>query len=105
MISKLATSYISDLDCVADQTVLGVVGLETLITGFVVSQPRPNKKNIPVFRVTQPYLNLLVKPRFFFQVSKKNIIFYIFTCLSKCIKIIFISRKKIKIKNICAYPT
>ena len=28
---------------------------------------RPNKK-IPVFRVTRPYLNLLVKPRIFFQV-------------------------------------
>ena len=27
---------------------------------------RPNVK-IPVFRVTQPYLNLLVKPRIFFR--------------------------------------
>ena len=26
--------------------------------------PRPNKK-IPVFRITGPYLNVLVKPRFF----------------------------------------
>ena len=45
-IPKLATSNISDLDCIADQAVLGVIWLETLITGFVVSQPRPNKKKI-----------------------------------------------------------
>ena len=35
--------------------------------------PRPNKK-IPVFRVTQPYLNLLVK--------QKKIIKKIYMCLS-----------------------
>ena len=34
---------------------------------------RPNK-NIPVFRVTRPYLNLLVKPRIFSGFSGKNII-------------------------------
>ena len=33
----------------------------------------PNK-NIPVFRVTRPYLNLLVKPRFFQAFWKKIII-------------------------------
>ena len=32
------------------------------------SEVRLNKKKIHVFRVTQPYLNLLEKPRFFFQV-------------------------------------
>ena len=32
---------------------------------------RPNKK-IPVFRVTPPYLNSLVKPRIFFRFSGKN---------------------------------
>ena len=31
---------------------------------------RPNKK-ISVFRVTRPYLNLLVKPRTFFRFSGK----------------------------------
>ena len=34
---------------------------------------RPNKK-VPKFCVTQPYLNLLVKPRIFFRFSGKNII-------------------------------
>ena len=34
------------------------------------SLPRPNKK-ISVFRVTRPYLNLLVKPRIFFRFSGK----------------------------------
>ena len=33
----------------------------------------PNKKKIPVFRVTRPYLNLLVKPRIFFSFSGKNV--------------------------------
>ena len=32
---------------------------------------RPNKK-MPVFRVTRPYLNLLMKPRFFFRFSGKK---------------------------------
>ena len=36
---------------------------------------RPIKN--PVFRVTRPYLNLQVKPRFFFRFSGKNIILYI----------------------------
>ena len=31
-------------------------------------------KKLPVFRVTWPYLNLLMKPRFFFMFSGKNII-------------------------------
>ena len=38
---------------------------------------RPKKK-IPVFRVTPPYLNLLVKPRFDFRYSGKDIILCIF---------------------------
>ena len=50
--------------------------------GFLMSRGGPNKK-IPMFRVTQPYLNLLVKPRTFFRVSRK---------------------KKLK-TNMCAYPT
>ena len=36
------------------------------------SNVRPNKK-IPVFRVAQPYLNLLVKPRFIFRFSGKKL--------------------------------
>ena len=32
---------------------------------------RPNKE-IPVFRVTRPYLNLLVKPRIFFRYPGKK---------------------------------
>ena len=45
--------------------------------------------------LTQPYLNLLVKPRIFFKFSGKNIILCI---LSKSIK-------KIQNKKLCAYPT
>ena len=48
-------------------------------------------KKIPVFRVTRPYLNLLVKPRIFFKFSgKKNIFVMHFERqirLSKCIKL------------------
>ena len=33
---------------------------------------RPNKKKMPVFKVTRPYLNLLVKPRFFFRFAGKK---------------------------------
>ena len=32
-------------------------------------------KKIPVFRVTRPYLNLLVKPGIFFRFSEKKKIF------------------------------
>ena len=56
---------------------------------------RPNKK-IPVLRVTRPYLNLLVKPRIF-SGFLENIKIYAFCkakCLSKCIKLFFLSRKK-----------
>ena len=68
---------------------------------------RPNKK-IPLFRVTPPYLNLVVKPRIFQVFRKKNIIFL---CILKgqmsfkMDKIIYFSRKKIIKKNMCAYPT
>ena len=41
---------------------------------------------VPVFRVTQPYLNLLLKPRFFPGFLKKKIAFWKAKCLSKCIK-------------------
>ena len=57
---------------------------------------RPNKK-IPVFRVTLPYLNLLVKPRIFFKFSRK--IYNFMHCLSKCIKLYFF-QKKIIIRKI-----
>ena len=56
---------------------------------------RPNKE-IFVFRVTRPYLNLLIKPRFFFRFSGKNII----SCILKgempfkMHKIIFFQEKK-----------
>ena len=51
-----------------------------------LSQIRPNKKNTPVFRVSQPYLNLLVKPSFFFRFSGKiyNLMHFAF---SKFIKL------------------
>ena len=49
---------------------------------------RPNKK-IPVFRVTGPYLNLLVKPRIFSCfLEKKNILPF------KMHNIIFFQKKK-----------
>ena len=57
---------------------------------------RPNKK-IPVFRVTQPYLNLLVKPRIIFRFSgEKNIILCILKgeMPFKMHKIIFFFQKK-----------
>ena len=60
---------------------------------------------MPVFRVTTPYLNILVKPRIIFRFSGK----YIILCILKgempfkMHKIIFFSRKKI-IKKICV-PT
>ena len=38
---------------------------------------RPNTKK-PVFRVTRPYLNLLVKPRSFFRFSEKKKYNFIF---------------------------
>ena len=53
---------------------------------------RPNKK-IPVFRVTQPYLNLLVKPRFFSGFLKKYNFMH-FERPFKMHKIIFFSRIK-----------
>ena len=59
---------------------------------------RPNKK-IPVFRITRPYLNLLVKPRFFSGFLETNIIL----CILKG-KIIYIFQKKKlteKKNNVC----
>ena len=59
---------------------------------------------IPVFRVTRPYFNLLVKPRFFSGFMEKNIIL----CILKgempfrMHKIIFLSEKKLfKKKKMC----
>ena len=63
---------------------------------------RPNIK-ILLFRVTRPYLNLLVKPRIFFKFSGKNIILCILKgeMPSKCIKLYFFLKRK----NLCAFPT
>ena len=59
---------------------------------FFLGSIRPNKKR-PVFKVTRPYLNLLVKPRFF-RFSGKNIILCILKgeMPFKMHKIIFFSR-------------
>ena len=68
---------------------------------------RPNKKKIPVFRVTGPYLNLLVKPRIFFRFSGKNIILCILKgkiAFSKIIKLYFFSRKKLLKKIYVCLP-
>ena len=53
---------------------------------------RPNKKKIPVFRVTRPYLNLLVKPRLFSGFLER-------IPLSKCIKLYFFPEKKNNLKQ------
>ena len=55
---------------------------------------RPNKK-IPIFRVTRPYLNLLVKPRIFLGFLEEHIILYILKgeMSFKMHEIIFFSRK------------
>ena len=50
-------------------------------------------KKIPVFRVTGPELNLLVKPRFFFRLSGKNIIL----CILK-------GKKPFKMHQIIFFP-
>ena len=60
--------------------------------------PRPNKKKMCLFRVTRPYLNLLVKARILSGFLEK----YIILCLSKCIKFYFFPEKKIY-KKMCAY--
>ena len=56
---------------------------------------RSNKK-IPVFRVARPYLNILMKPRMYFQVFWKNIILCILKGISpfKMHKIIFLFQKR-----------
>ena len=68
---------------------------------------RPNQKNMYMFRVTRPYLNLLVKPIIFFRFSGKNIILCILNgeIPFKIYKIISFARKKIVKKNMQAYPT
>ena len=53
-------------------------------------------KKIPVFRVTRPYLNLLVKPRIFLFFFWKIYNFMHFERLSKCIKLYFFPKKKRK---------
>ena len=60
-------------------------------------------KKIPVFMVTRPYLDLLVKPRIFFRFSGKNIVL----CIKKgkmpfkMHKIIYFFPEKKMIKKIC----
>ena len=67
---------------------------------------RSNKKY--VFRVTRPYLNLLLKPRIFSGFLEKK--FFLIFCILKGIlpfkmhKIIFLFPKKKEFKNICV-PT
>ena len=56
----------------SDQTDLGPYCSQYRFSKYI----RPNKK-IPVFRVTQPYLSLLVKTRFFLDFLEKNV-FYAF---------------------------
>ena len=57
---------------------------------------------MPVFRVTPPYLHLLVTTRLFFGGGGgkfwKNIIyaFWKMKCLLKCMKLYFFQKKKIK---------
>ena len=67
-----------------------------------IDSVRPNKK-IPVFRVTRPYQNLLVKPRFFsgFLGKKYNFNAYVF----QNNKIIFCSPPPLEKKNVCPLPT
>ena len=68
-------------------------------------QPLGQIKKIPVFRVTRPYLNLLVNSRIFFRFFGKNIIL----CILKGelpfkmhIKLYFFFQKKIiKKKYVC----
>ena len=56
---------------------------------------RSNKK-MPVFKVTQTYLHLLVKPRIFpgFLKKKMHLKRFLPFCLSKCLKFYIIFRKK-----------
>ena len=65
---------------------------------------RPNKKiDLPVIRVTRPYLNLLVKPSISFRFSDKYNFMHFErqNCLSKCIKKLYIfSRKKNKLEDL-----
>ena len=52
------------------------------------SSVMPNKK-IPVFRVTRPYLNSLVKPRFFSGFLEK------YNFMHACIKLYFFQKKNV----------
>ena len=53
-----------------------IVSLKFRRNTYIIQLLGQNKK-IPVFRVTQPYLVLLVKPRFYFRFSGKKY-FYAF---------------------------
>ena len=71
---------------------------------FLTDQmPRANKI-IPVFKVTRPYLNLLVKHRIFFRFSGKKVSFYAFWKAIwpfKMHKMILYSRKNNQKKYVC----
>ena len=71
----------------------------------MISKKLDQIKKMCVFRVTQPYLNLLLKPRIFRYLEKYIIILCILKGISpfKMHKILFFSRKK-RIKKICV-PT
>ena len=60
------------------------------ISEFTEFEIGPNKR-IPVFRVTQPYLNSLMKPRIFFRFSGKK---YNFMHLKGEIKLYCFPEKK-----------
>ena len=59
---------------------------------------------IPVFRVTRPYLNLLMKPRISFRLSGQKYNFMHFERPFKMHQNHIFPEKIIK-KNVCAYPT
>ena len=66
----------------------------------------PDKKKIPVFRVTRPYLDLPVKPRIF-QVfwTKYNFMHFERQFAFQNAGFFFSRIKKLTRKNMCAYPT
>ena len=68
----------SDIDFENDWKVITIFVGGNDLCDFCDNKVGPNKKNthVPVFRVTQPYLNLLVKHRTFFRFSGKHIILF-----------------------------
>ena len=73
----------------------------------LISMTGPNKKKIPVFRVTDATWIYCWNLECFAGILEKKIQFYAFwkaICLSKCIKLYFFHEKK-NLKKMCAYPT